>query len=288
METSCGFYPPTLRQHVRLQASEHTGDCGELAGGLELLLHPSRWQRIISKAASGNFSMFFWKAVSHKLNVTLEILFDEHVVKSRVCLWPWRPGGQTGFNTHHFLSPADRSGHWNPHRSSLELWLPGEVWWDWRGNKRLHGFPMDLLEHQQDLWTLWNQLTLAAGVKLFYTNTKQKKPLRYNKHDWNIKYFGLNKGINMSSYEINARNIFSRNKPKTNIGSPTWCSTSCRRDSSSSVSWVKDVFWPGEENVSIFRWLVLNVSPEGASGWLCSMCMWVLSASDHLGQINLS
>lgn len=35
-----------------------------------------------------------------------------------------------------------------------ELWLPGEVWWDWCGNKRLHGFPMDLLEHEQDLWTL--------------------------------------------------------------------------------------------------------------------------------------
>lgn len=36
---------------------------------------------------------------------------------------------------------------------------------------------MDLLEHEQDLWTLRNQLTLAAGVKLFYAKQNTKNSL---------------------------------------------------------------------------------------------------------------
>lgn len=55
------------------------------------------------------------------------------------------------------------------------LWLPGEVWGDGGGDEGLHGFPVDLLEHEQDLWALRDQLTLAAGVKLFYTKTHKKK-----------------------------------------------------------------------------------------------------------------
>lgn len=68
-----------------------------------------------------------------------------------------------------------------------------------------------------------------------------------------------------------------------NLDWPTWCSTSCRRDSSSSVSWVKDVFWPGGENCSsIFsagvyrRWAVVCVGVGG------------LSASVHSVPINIS
>lgn len=40
--------------------------------------------------------------------------------------------------------------------------LPGEVRRDWRGDEGLHGFPMDLLEHEQDLWALGDQFTLTA------------------------------------------------------------------------------------------------------------------------------
>lgn len=78
--------------------------------------------------------------------------------------------------------------------------------------------------------------------------------------------------------------------PKTNLGSPTWCSTSCSRDSSSSVSWVKDVFWPGDESTHFyFKFTVLNVKPEGGR-WMVvqDVHTWVLSASNHLGQINFS
>lgn len=48
--------------------------------------------------------------------------------------------------------------------------LPGEVWRDRRGDEGLHGFPMDLLEHEQDLWALGDQFALTAGVKLLNTN----------------------------------------------------------------------------------------------------------------------
>lgn len=44
--------------------------------------------------------------------------------------------------------------------------LTGEVWGDRRGDEGLHGLPMDLLEHEQDLWALGDQFTLTAGVKL--------------------------------------------------------------------------------------------------------------------------
>lgn len=74
-------------------------------------------------------------------------------------------------NRHPFPSPANRG--------STELWLPGEVWWDWCGNKGLHGLPVDLLEHEQDLWTLGNQLTLAAGMKLFHANKKKNKQKKH-------------------------------------------------------------------------------------------------------------
>lgn len=53
--------------------------------------------------------------------------------------------------------------------------LPGEVWRDRRGDEGLHGFPMDLLEHEQDLWALGDQFTLTAGVKLFNTHKQQNK-----------------------------------------------------------------------------------------------------------------
>lgn len=62
--------------------------------------------------------------------------------------------------------------------------------------------------------------------------------------------------------------------PKTKFGSPTWCSTSCRRDSSSSVSWVKDVFWPGEENTFLFSDSLYGMSTlKAAGGWLRRMCI---------------
>lgn len=54
-------------------------------------------------------------------------------------------------------------------------WLPGEVRGDGGGDEGLHGLPVDLLEHEQDLRALRDQLTLAAGVKLFYSNKTQKK-----------------------------------------------------------------------------------------------------------------
>lgn len=55
---------------------------------------------------------------------------------------------------------------------------------------------MDLLEHEQDLRTLWNQFTLAAGVKLFYTNTTQKT--RQTQQTTEIaNIFCLNKEINV-------------------------------------------------------------------------------------------
>lgn len=49
--------------------------------------------------------------------------------------------------------------------------LPGEVWRNRRGDKGLHGFPVDLLKHEQDLWAFGDQLTLTAGVELFDTHT---------------------------------------------------------------------------------------------------------------------
>lgn len=50
---------------------------------------------------------------------------------------------------------------------------PGEVWRDRRGDEGLHGFPMDLLEHEQDLWALGDQFTLTARVKLFNRQTAE-------------------------------------------------------------------------------------------------------------------
>lgn len=70
---------------------------------------------------------------------------------------------------------------------------------------------MDLLEHEQDLRTLWNQFTLAAGVKLFYTNTTQKT--RQTQQITEIsKCLCLNKEINMSFYEKNTINPFTSGK----------------------------------------------------------------------------
>lgn len=164
-------------------------------------------------------------------------------------------------NTPPFPSPANRSGHCQPNMYSTELWLPGEVWWHWRGNKGLHGFPVDLLEHEQDLWTLRNQLTLAAGVKLFYANKNTKKLIKHN----NVTEILFNL-VKLRNYNVfwNKCNLHFHKQqsswaspdkygPKTNLGSPTWCSTSCSRDSSSSVSWVKDVFWPGDESTFLFQ-----------------------------------
>lgn len=44
--------------------------------------------------------------------------------------------------------------------------VPGEVWGHWCGHKGLHGFAVDLLKHEQDLWALGDQLALAAGAQL--------------------------------------------------------------------------------------------------------------------------
>lgn len=51
--------------------------------------------------------------------------------------------------------------------------IPGEVRRDRRGDEGLHGFTMDLLEHEQDLRAFGDELTFTAGVKLLDTN-KQK------------------------------------------------------------------------------------------------------------------
>lgn len=40
--------------------------------------------------------------------------------------------------------------------------LPGEVRWYRCGDEGLHGLPVDLLEHEQDLWALQDQFTLTA------------------------------------------------------------------------------------------------------------------------------
>lgn len=66
-----------------------------------------------------------------------------------------------------FLTPCPHLNFMAPPQLSDGAWLPGEIWRYGRGNEGLHGFPMDLLEHEQDLWTLRDQFTLAAGVKLF-------------------------------------------------------------------------------------------------------------------------
>lgn len=131
------------------------------------------------------------KSIHQSLNVAFEtsltqvyfeISFDEHVVSS---LWVIKVTCDVEgllcsvfeiiyhLQQYHFPSPANRGGHWNPIIwCPTEMWLPGEVRWDWCGDEGLHGLPMDLLEHEQDLWTLGNQLTLAAGVKLFKQSTK--------------------------------------------------------------------------------------------------------------------
>ncbi len=57
--------------------------------------------------------------------------------------------------------------------------LPGEVWGDRRGDEGLHGFPMDLLEHEQDLWALGDQFAFTAGVKLLNTNSKKSSCCGY-------------------------------------------------------------------------------------------------------------
>lgn len=66
-----------------------------------------------------------------------------------------------------FLTPCPHLNFMASTQISDGAWLPGEIWRYGRGNEGLHGFPMDLLEHEQDLWTLRDQFTLAAGVKLF-------------------------------------------------------------------------------------------------------------------------
>lgn len=56
-------------------------------------------------------------------------------------------------------------------RYSVYVCVPGEVWWDRSGDKRLHWFPVNLLEHEQDLWTLRDQLALTARTQLWEENT---------------------------------------------------------------------------------------------------------------------
>lgn len=81
--------------------------------------------------------------------------------------------------------PVPSKHNWSPSPKDLtDLWLPGEVWWDWCGDKGLHGLPVDLLEHEQDLWTLGNQLALAAGVKLFDANKKT-----HSRQQMSMKHF---------------------------------------------------------------------------------------------------
>lgn len=46
--------------------------------------------------------------------------------------------------------------------------LPSEVRWYRCGDEGLHGLPVNLLEHEQDLWALQDQLTLTARAQLEY------------------------------------------------------------------------------------------------------------------------
>lgn len=51
--------------------------------------------------------------------------------------------------------------------------LPGEVGRDGRGDEGLHGLPVDLLEHEQDLGAFGDQFALTAGVELLSTHRTQ-------------------------------------------------------------------------------------------------------------------
>lgn len=76
---------------------------------------------------------------------------------------------------------------------------------------------------------------------------------------------------------------------------PTWCSTSCSSDSSSSVSWVKDVFWPGGEGTHFyFQQMCAECGALrlrlASYEWVCGSaggCMGAISACIHSLQINI-
>lgn len=151
-------------------------------------------------------------------------------------------------------------------------------------------------------WTCWNISRISGLFEISslllqewscFTPTPNKKTLRHNKHFWNIKSFGLNKGINVSSYEINARNIFSSNKQ---MRISLRLIQDHQPDAPLPAGETPAAPSPGSRTFSglvrrtfLFSdYLYWMSAMKGASAWLCSMCMWVLSASNHLGQINLS
>lgn len=49
---------------------------------------------------------------------------------------------------------------------SVQSRQPGKVWGDRRGDEGLHRLPVDLLEHEQDLWALGDEFTFTARVEL--------------------------------------------------------------------------------------------------------------------------
>lgn len=64
--------------------------------------------------------------------------------------------------------------------------VPGEVGRHRRGDEGLHGFPVDLLEHEQDLRTFGDQLALAARVELRRVRAQTDKTTKKKKNSGGV------------------------------------------------------------------------------------------------------